>query len=154
MPELIALNDPPRAPRKYVPITASFNSNTFPPWSNVPYALGEPKLPIGIGVRLSTRSGLWLALFVPFGSATLLEVRLQTGKRNQIRIQAQLHCHPLVGERLYAPRTGPPSIPFGRQALHAYRLAFRHPADGRLLRFEAPLAADMAGLVERLRGAR
>jgi len=88
------------------------------------------------------------------GPASLLEIRLQTGKRNQIRIQAQLHGHPLVGERLYVSRSVQPPIPFDRQALHAFRLGFRHPADGRLLRFEAPLADDMAGLIERLRKGR
>ena len=38
--------------------------------------------------------------------ASLLEIRLETGKRNQIRIQARLHGHTLVGERLYT--AGPP----------------------------------------------
>ena len=41
-----------------------------------------------------------------------------------------------------------------RQALHAYRLSFRHPADGRLFRFEAPLPTDLAGLLARLRSSR
>ena len=79
-----------------------------------------------------------------FDAATLVEVRLETGKQNQIRIQAQLHGHPLVGERRYVDedvrRHG---VPFARQALHALRLSFRHPADDRLLRFEAPLPADL-----------
>ena len=79
--------------------------------------------------------------------ASLLEVRLETGKRNQIRIQARLRGHTLVGEQRYV--FGPESlrpIAFPRQALHAYRLSFRHPADGRPLSFEAPLPADLAGL--------
>jgi 23S rRNA pseudouridine1911/1915/1917 synthase len=88
-----------------------------------------------------------------FPGAALIEVRLTTGKRNQIRIQARLRGHTLVGEQRYT--YGPDSlrpIDFGRQALHAYRLAFRHPADGRPLRFEAPIPADMRALIERLRG--
>jgi 23S rRNA pseudouridine1911/1915/1917 synthase len=89
-----------------------------------------------------------------FRDASLIEVRLQTGKRNQIRIQARLRGHTLIGERRYvSPETRRP-IAFSRQALHAYRLAFRHPADGRLLRFEAPPPADFAALLARLRGAR
>jgi len=79
-------------------------------------------------------------------------VRLHTGKRNQIRIQARLRGHTLVGETRYV--YGPDAIrpiEFGRQALHAYRLAFRHPADGRPLQFEAPVPADFAGLLSRLR---
>jgi 23S rRNA pseudouridine1911/1915/1917 synthase len=83
---------------------------------------------------------------------SLLEIRLETGKRNQIRIQARLHGHALVGERLYTERAGSQvSIPFGRQALHAYRLSFEHPTSGRTVAVEAPLPADMKELLERLR---
>jgi 23S rRNA pseudouridine1911/1915/1917 synthase len=87
--------------------------------------------------------------------ASLVEVRLWSGKRNQIRLQARLRGHTLVGEQRYV--YGPESlrsIAFPRQALHAYRLSFRHPADGRLLSFEAPLPADLAGLLARLRRSR
>ena len=87
-----------------------------------------------------------------FDSATLIEVRLETGKQNQIRVQAQLRGHPLVGERRYvgAELQGA-GIPFPRQALHAHALAFRHPADDRPLRFEAPLPRDLVKLLTRLR---
>ncbi len=84
--------------------------------------------------------------------ASLLEVDLVTGRRNQIRIQARLRGHTLVGERRYV--YGPESlrtISFPRQALHAYRLAFAHPSDGRPLTFEAPLPDDLAQLIARLR---
>lgn len=87
-----------------------------------------------------------------FRDASLVEVRLQTGKRNQIRIQAGLRGHPLVGEQRYTfGRESPRSIRFSRQALHAYRLTLRHPQDGRLLTFEAPLPADLMELLTRLR---
>jgi 23S rRNA pseudouridine1911/1915/1917 synthase len=89
-----------------------------------------------------------------FGEASLVEVRLHTGKRNQIRIQAAVRGHPLVGERQY---TGGLSTGTGRthprQALHAHRLAFAHPIDGRKLTFEAPLPDDLQDLLRRLRGA-
>ena len=87
-----------------------------------------------------------------FQGASLIEVRLTTGRRNQIRIQARLRGHTLVGEKRYT--YGPDeirSIPFGRQALHAFRLSFLHPADGRRLTFEAAPPADFTALVERLR---
>jgi 23S rRNA pseudouridine1911/1915/1917 synthase len=45
-------------------------------------------------------------------------------------------------------------IAFGRQALHAQRLSFRHPADGRPMTFEAPVPADFSGIVARLRRSR
>jgi 16S rRNA U516 pseudouridylate synthase RsuA-like enzyme len=75
----------------------------------------------------------------PLADTTLIEVRLHTGKRNQIRIQARLRGHTLVGEKRYV--FGPDAlrpIAFPRQALHARRLAFRHPSDDRPLEFEAP----------------
>jgi 23S rRNA pseudouridine1911/1915/1917 synthase len=87
-----------------------------------------------------------------FKGAALIEVRLVTGRRNQIRIQARLRGHTLVGEQRYT--YGPDtlrSIAFPRQALHAHRLAFKHPADGRELRFEAPLAPDIKDLIAKLR---
>jgi 23S rRNA pseudouridine1911/1915/1917 synthase len=87
-----------------------------------------------------------------FPDTSLIEVRLHTGKRNQIRIQARLRGHTLVGEQRYT--YGPDEIrpiDFPRQALHAFRLAFQHPGDGRELRFEAPLPEDFAGLLARLR---
>jgi 23S rRNA pseudouridine1911/1915/1917 synthase len=92
-----------------------------------------------------------------FGTeASLLEVRLETGKQNQIRVQAQLHGHALVGERRYVDAADTEAnrgaVPFARQALHAYRLAFRHPGDGRELRFEAPVPGDFAELIDWLRG--
>jgi 23S rRNA pseudouridine1911/1915/1917 synthase len=84
--------------------------------------------------------------------ASLIEVRLRTGRRNQVRIQARLRGHTLVGEKRYV--YGPDSlrsIAFPRHALHAYRLAFRHPADDRPVAFEAPPPADFLDLVARLR---
>jgi 23S rRNA pseudouridine1911/1915/1917 synthase len=87
-----------------------------------------------------------------FPDASLVEVSLVTGKRNQIRIQARLRGHTLVGEEryVYGPEALRP-LTFARQALHAWKLAFRHPGDGRLLRFEAPLPPDMEKLIARLR---
>jgi 23S rRNA pseudouridine1911/1915/1917 synthase len=88
------------------------------------------------------------------GGASLVEVRLVTGRRNQIRLQARLYGHTLVGEQryIYGPDSLRP-IAFPRQALHAHRLVFRHPSDGRELRFEAPVPADLSALIARLRRA-
>jgi 23S rRNA pseudouridine1911/1915/1917 synthase len=87
-----------------------------------------------------------------YRDTSLLEVRLQSGRRNQIRIQARLRGHTLVGEKRYTfgPDTLRP-IQFERHALHAWRLAFDHPADGRRCEFEAPLPADFDALLDRLR---
>jgi 23S rRNA pseudouridine1911/1915/1917 synthase len=87
-----------------------------------------------------------------FRDATLLEVRLRTGRRNQIRLQARLRGHTLVGEQryVYGPGALRP-IPFGRQALHAYQLGLTHPIDGRTITLEAPLPPDFEDLLTRLR---
>jgi len=88
-----------------------------------------------------------------FTDASLVEVRLRTGRQGQIRVQAQLRGHALVGDRRYRPRASDqtPRVPFPRQALHAQRLAFDHPSDGRRVEFTAPMADDLRLLVERLR---
>lgn len=90
-----------------------------------------------------------------FKDTSLIEVRLDTGKRNQIRLQARLRGHTLVGERryVYGPDTLRP-IEFGRQALHALRLEFVHPVSGQPLRFEAPVPADLTALIAQLRRSR
>lgn len=84
--------------------------------------------------------------------ASLVEVRLVTGKRNQIRIQAALRGHPLVGERQYLGARPPsPAIAFDRQALHARRLNVTHPISGEFVHLESPLPPDMNQLLARLR---
>jgi 23S rRNA pseudouridine1911/1915/1917 synthase len=88
----------------------------------------------------------------PLAGASLIEVRLVTGKRNQIRIQARLRGHTLIGEQryTYGPEDLRPIV-FPRQALHAHRLSFRHPSDDRDMPFEAPLPEDLVALIARLR---
>jgi 23S rRNA pseudouridine1911/1915/1917 synthase len=86
-----------------------------------------------------------------FRETALIEVRLVTGKRNQIRLQARLRGHTLVGEQRYT--YGPDTlrtITFPRQALHAYRLGFEHPDTREPLRFEAPVPDDMTDLLNQL----
>jgi 23S rRNA pseudouridine1911/1915/1917 synthase len=89
-----------------------------------------------------------------FAEAALIEVRLITGRQNQIRAQAMMHGHPLVGEQKYAARGEPGRIAFARQALHAHQLAFAHPLSGRPVSFESPLPRDLTRLLARLREGR
>src|SRR3954470_117097 len=92
------------------------------------------------------------AVLETFARASLIEVTLHTGRRNQIRIQARLRGYTLVGEDRYV--YGPGSlrpIEFGRQALHARRLTIRHPLDHRVLDFDVLLPADFLDLLTRLR---
>jgi 23S rRNA pseudouridine1911/1915/1917 synthase len=87
-----------------------------------------------------------------FTGASLLQVNLVTGKRNQIRIQAGLRGFPLIGEKKYIYENSPPrTIKFGRQALHALRLGFKHPIDGRALKFEIDPPEDFQKLLQSLR---
>ncbi len=84
--------------------------------------------------------------------AALIEVRLATGKRNQIRIQAGLRGHPLVGEKMYDYESSQhKKIQFDRQALHAHRLSFRHPVDGKEMSFEVAPPEDFQALLRGLR---
>ncbi len=66
---------------------------------------------------------------------SLLNVRLETGRKNQIRVHMQSIGHPVVGDRRY----GAHNSPIGRLALHARVLALRHPVNGQVLRFETPV---------------
>lgn len=79
--------------------------------------------------------------------AALLRVRLETGRRNQIRVQLAGIGHPIVGDRTY----GTPSRLIDRQALHAARLSFTHPGTGGTVRLESPLPSDMRRALRRLR---
>ena len=84
-----------------------------------------------------------------FRAATLLEVHLETGRTHQIRVHMTAIRHPCVGDRLYgadpvlAARLG-----MTRQWLHAVRLSFAHPADGRIVEFTSPYPADLARSLE------
>ena len=70
---------------------------------------------------------------------TLVEVTPSTGRTHQIRVHFAAVGHPIVGDAVY----GRPSPFVGRQFLHACRLGFHHPGDGRWLVFESPLPADL-----------
>ena len=92
-----------------------------------------------------------------FDDASLVEVRLVTGRQNQIRAQAMLHGHPLLGEQKYdeeGANQREDALAFDRQALHAHRLGFAHPSTGAPVRFESPLPKDIGRLLARLRDAK
>jgi 23S rRNA pseudouridine1911/1915/1917 synthase len=73
--------------------------------------------------------------------ATLLELRLETGRRGQIRAQLAALGHPIVGDAAHGSRRNP----LRRVCLHATRLGFVHP-DGRPVRFESRPPAAFARL--------
>ena len=88
-----------------------------------------------------------------FAKATLLECRLETGRPHQIRVHMASIKHPLAGDAVYGKaKSGDARLDaFPRQALHAWRLALRHPATGIDMAWESALPADFAQLLEELR---
>ena len=88
--------------------------------------------------------------------ASLVECSLATGRTHQIRVHLASIGHPVVGDPLYRGRRAgvPADHPirrFGRQALHATALRFRHPVRGDMARFESPIPDDMSYLIKDLR---
>jgi 23S rRNA pseudouridine1911/1915/1917 synthase len=84
--------------------------------------------------------------------ATLLRVRLETGRTHQIRVHMASIGLPLLGDPVYGGgRSLPAARGLARQALHATLLGFTHPTSGARLRFESPLPADLRALLEALR---
>ncbi len=75
---------------------------------------------------------------------TLVELKLDTGRKNQIRVHMQDLGHPVVGDRRYGFDD---YNPIGRLALHAFKLAFRHPVTGEPMCFETPCPPSFKQLV-------
>lgn len=69
---------------------------------------------------------------------SLVELRLETGRKNQIRVHMQDLGHPVCGDVKY----GNGDNPAGRLALHAFRLHFYHPVTGELMKFETPVPSS------------
>lgn len=77
---------------------------------------------------------------------SLVEVQLDTGLKNQIRVQLAAVGHPIIGDQQYGIATALDAR-IGRQSLHAASLSFRHPSGGAVQKFESPLPADMQSLL-------
>jgi len=106
-----------------------------------------------------------------FTDFTLVECALRTGRTHQIRVHMSHIGHPVAGDPVYGPRRptrfrremaqamaveSDEPYPAGiaaleGQALHAYRLSFRHPATGEAVEFEAQMPRDMRRALEELR---
>jgi 23S rRNA pseudouridine1911/1915/1917 synthase len=91
-----------------------------------------------------------------FVETTWVEATLHTGRTHQIRVHLHHLGHPVLGDPLYGRRINARTeeqtgYHAPRQMLHAWRLAFSHPATKKSLSFEAPLPADFAAALEALR---
>ncbi|PYJ22427.1 MAG: RluA family pseudouridine synthase [Verrucomicrobia bacterium] len=71
--------------------------------------------------------------------ASLIECRLHSGRTHQIRVHLHHLGHPVLGDKIYAPKV---AKNYPRQMLHAWKLGFRHPRTGEWKTFEAPLPDD------------
>lgn len=95
-----------------------------------------------------------------FRHFSLMECRLHTGRTHQIRVHLTEMGFPLVGDALYgkgrnlsekiAPEIRAAIKDLNRQALHAFRLGFIHPATGKWLRFNSPLPEEISSLLKLL----
>lgn len=77
---------------------------------------------------------------------TLIELRLDTGRRNQIRVQMRELGHPVVHDPMYGYKED--AAPINRLALHAFRLCFVHPVTGKKLQFSTPYPSAFEKLME------
>jgi 23S rRNA pseudouridine1911/1915/1917 synthase len=94
----------------------------------------------------------------PLRGVTLCQVAIHTGRTHQIRVHLSAIGHPVVGDPLYGGvrRRIPGDLRalqrLDRPFLHAERLAFAHPRDGRRMEFTAPLPDDLMDILEELPG--
>ncbi len=126
---------------------------------SVPEATGRIEAPIGRDPQRPT-----LQAVVPDGrpaatdygvderftepeAASLLTVRLETGRTHQIRVHLAAIDHPVVGDRAYGSRS---HLPLDRPFLHSARLSFEHPITGDPMAFESPLPADLQEVLAHL----
>jgi 23S rRNA pseudouridine1911/1915/1917 synthase len=86
--------------------------------------------------------------YFPDSVASLLSVRLETGRTHQIRVHFAAIGHPVVGDRVYGATRKDLGSP--RTFLHASRLEFTHPESRRRLEVEAPLPTDLSEVLEGL----
>lgn len=77
---------------------------------------------------------------------SLLELQLDTGRRNQIRVHLREEKHPVVHDPMYGYKDD--ISPIGRLALHAFRLGFTHPVTGKHLKFETPYPTSFIKLMD------
>jgi 23S rRNA pseudouridine1911/1915/1917 synthase len=92
-----------------------------------------------------------------FAGVSLLKVAIATGRTHQIRVHLNAIGHPIVGDASYGglhrrvPRGLRSVMRLERPFLHAARLAFTHPGDGRRVDFESPLPPDLQSVLDDIR---
>jgi 23S rRNA pseudouridine1911/1915/1917 synthase len=91
------------------------------------------------------------AVLRPFGAASAVEVRLETGRTHQVRVHMSAAGHPVCGDRTYgASPVVAARLGLDRPALHAAHLGFAHPRTGAWIAIDEPLPDDLRAALERL----
>ncbi|MET9855302.1 RluA family pseudouridine synthase [Streptomyces sp. NPDC006450] len=91
-------------------------------------------------------------LIEAFRAASLLDIKLETGRTHQIRVHMAAHKHPCVGDLTYgADPTVAKRLGLTRQWLHAVRLGFEHPSDGQWVEFASTYPADLQNALDVIR---
>jgi len=106
-------------------------------------------------VRSARRAALSYEVRERLKGATLVEVKLETGRTHQIRVQMAEAGYPVLGDSMYGPqetRMHPAAKEIGRHALHAFRLSLPSPLTGEMVSVEAPLPEDFQRALAMLRG--
>jgi 23S rRNA pseudouridine1911/1915/1917 synthase len=126
-----------------------------------PSDTGKIDAPVGRNPKHRTRMAVvpegkpavtWFAVTERLEGASLLDVKLETGRTHQIRTHLASIGHPIVGDAAYGRDPAlARSLDLHRPFLHAYRLAFAHPRTGQALVFESPLPADLTAALEAAR---
>ncbi len=121
---------------------------------------GEIRLPIGRHPRIKTRMAVvdeggkeaWTEYRVAAEreNVSVVKVRLHTGRTHQIRVHFSHIGHPVLGDAVYGGGRMNCGMKVQRQMLHAWRLAFNHPASGKKMLFTAPLPVDFTEILEKL----
>lgn len=120
-----------------------------------PLAKGRPT-PGGREMRVAETGKGAASVFVPKrvrGVATLVEIRLLTGRMHQARVHAAYLGHPIAGDDKYGDRAfnrEMRALGLRRLFLHARRLEFRHPVSGSRIRIESPLPPELTAVLEHL----
>lgn len=152
-----------RVRKEYLALVHGVPRPRVEPWGEIDAPLGrDPRhktkmavLPQGGREARTSWRVLWAA---PGGAASLVLVRIHTGRTHQIRVHMAHIGHPLVGDAVYGSRqhaefaaaTGLDPALAGRQMLHAWRLGFTHPETGAAVSLWTPPPEDFQALARAL----
>ncbi|MFH0776881.1 MAG: RluA family pseudouridine synthase [Patescibacteria group bacterium] len=105
--------------------------------------------------RVSTAAGAREAItefevLENFAAATLVQIKLLTGRTHQIRVHFQSLGHPIIGDALYGSKKWNTKLAAPRMFLHAWRLAFEHPKSKKRIAVEAPLPVELKNFLAKL----